>query len=49
MDNETKSFISSSYGDEKLSKAKELNSNMSIRANGQDDLTSRLNTLGGNN
>lgn len=48
MDNE-KSFMSSSFGDDKLSKNKEINAGMSVRATGYDQLTEKLRNLGGNN
>ena len=46
--NEVKSFISSSFGDDKLSKSKELTHEMSIQTSAPDDLTTALKNLGGN-
>ena len=46
--NKVKSFISSSFGDDKLSKSKELTHEMSIQSSSPDNLTSTLKSLGGN-
>lgn len=46
--NKVKSFISSSFGDDKLSKSKELTHEMSIHSSSPDDLTTTLKALGGN-
>lgn len=35
-------FMTSDYGDNKISKTNELNSNMSINSTGNDDLTGKL-------
>lgn len=35
-------FMTSDYGDNKMSKTNELNSNMSINSTGYDDLTDKL-------
>ena len=35
-------YMTSDYGDNKMSKTNELNSNMSINSTGYDDLTSKL-------
>ena len=48
-ENENKSFISSDYGDSKLSKNMELNHDMTISNNSPDELTKTLRTLGGTN
>lgn len=48
-ENENKSFISSDYGDSKLSKNMELNHDMTISHNSPDELTKTLRTLGGTN
>ena len=42
-----KSFISSDYGDSKLSKNMELNHDMTIAHKSPDELTKTLRTLGG--
>lgn len=47
--NENRDFMSTSFGDEKLNKETELNESMSIQANGADELSQKLNTLGGTN
>ena len=46
--NKVKSFISTSFGDDKLSKSKELTHEMSIKSTSQDELTTTLKNLGGN-
>ena len=46
--NKVKSFISSSFGDDKLSKSKELTHEMSIQSSSPDELTKTLKSLGGN-
>ena len=46
--NNVKSFISSSFGDDKLSKSKELTHEMSIQTSSPDKLTTTLKSLGGN-
>ena len=45
--NKVKSFISSSFGDDKLSKSKELTHEMSVHTSPTDELTTTLKTLGG--
>lgn len=46
--NKVKSFISSSFGDDKLAKSKELTHEMSIQSSSPDELTTTLKSLGGN-
>ena len=47
--NKVKSFISSSFGDDKLSKSKELTPEMSIHpSSSPDELSKTLKYLGGN-
>ena len=46
--NKVKSFISSSFGDDKLSKSKELTHDMTIQSSLPDKLTTTLKSLGGN-
>lgn len=48
--NKVKSFISTSFGDDKLSKSKELTHEMSIQSSSSspDELTTTLKSLGGN-
>jgi hypothetical protein len=46
--NTVKSFISSSFGDDKLTKSKELTHEMSIQSSSPDKLTTTLKSLGGN-
>jgi hypothetical protein len=46
--NTVKSFISSSFSDDKLSKSKELTHEMSIQSSSPDKLTTTLKSLGGN-
>ena len=46
--NKVKSFISSSFGDDKLSKSKELTHEMSVHPSSPDELTTTLKSLGGN-
>lgn len=43
-----RSMMSSSFGDEKMNKSKELNSNMSISNNTPDEYTRKIQSLGGN-
>lgn len=45
--NKVKSFISSSFGDDKLSKSKELTHEMSVHTSPTDELTKTLKSLGG--
>lgn len=45
--NKVKSFISSSFGDDKLSKSKELTHDMTIHSSSPDKLTTTLKSLGG--
>ena len=46
---ETRSFAQSSYGNDKLDKSKELNSDMTIKETSPDEYTNKLENLGGNN
>ena len=45
---ETRSFTQSSYGNDKLDKSKELNSDMTIKETSPDEYTNKLENLGGN-
>lgn len=46
--NNVPTFISSSFGDGKLSKSNELSREMSIENQSADELTQKLHNLGGN-
>lgn len=48
-ENKNKSFMKSSYGDEKLDKSNELNETMTIKNTSQDEYTSKIHSLGGGN
>lgn len=43
----TRSMMSSSFGDEKMNKSKELNSSMSIANSSPDEYTRKIQSLGG--
>ena len=45
--NENKSFMNSTYEDNKLSKSKELNANMSIESTAADEYTNKLKNIKG--
>lgn len=45
--NENKSFMHSTYDDNKLSKSKELNKNMSIESTAADEYTNKLKNIKG--
>ena len=45
--NENKSFMHSTYEDNKLSKSKELNSRMSIESTAADEYTNKLKNIKG--
>ena len=45
--NENKSFMQSTYEDNKLSKSKELNANMSIESTAADEYTNKLKNIKG--
>jgi len=45
--NENKSFMHSTYEDNKLSKSKELNANMSIESTAADEYTNKLKNIKG--
>ena len=45
--NENKSFMHSTYEDNKLSKSKELNANMSIESTTADEYTNKLKNIKG--
>lgn len=45
--NENKSFMHSTYEDNKLSKSKELNANMSIESTASDEYTNKLKNIKG--
>lgn len=45
--NENKSFMHSTYDDNKLSKSKELNKNMSIESTASDEYTNKLKNIKG--
>ena len=45
--NENKSFMHSTYEDNKLSKSKELNANMSIELTAADEYTNKLKNIKG--
>lgn len=44
----TRSMMSSSFGDEKMNKNKELNETMSIANSSPDEYTRKIQSLGGN-
>lgn len=46
--NQTKEFMSTSFGDEKLSKEMELNSTMSISPQTRDEYEQKIKNIGGN-
>ena len=46
--NTTRSMISSSFGDEKANKEKELNASMSIANSSPDAYSNKIKSLGGN-
>ena len=45
--NENKSFMHSTYEDNKISKSKELNANMSIESTASDEYTNKLKNIKG--
>ena len=45
--NENKSFMHSTYEDNKLSKSRELNANMSIESTAADEYTNKLKNIKG--
>ena len=45
--NENKSFMNSTYDDNKLSKSKELNASMSIESSAADEYTNKLKNIKG--
>ena len=45
--NENKSFMHTTYEDNKLSKSKELNANMSIESTAADEYTNKLKNIKG--
>ena len=45
--NENKSFMHTTYEDNKLSKSKELNANMSIESTASDEYTNKLKNIKG--
>ena len=45
--NENKSFMHSTYEDNKISKSKELNANMSIESTAADEYTNKLKNIKG--
>ena len=45
--NENKSFMRSTYDDNKLSKSKELNASMSIESSAADEYTNKLKNIKG--
>ena len=45
--NENKSFMHSTYEDNKLSKSKDLNANMSIESTAADEYTNKLKNIKG--
>ena len=45
--NENKGFMNSTYEDNKLSKSKELNANMSIESTAADEYTNKLKNIKG--
>lgn len=45
--NENKGFMHSTYDDNKLSKSKELNANMSIESTAADEYTNKLKNIKG--
>lgn len=47
--NETRSMMSSNYGDSKMDKSKELNESMTINEGSRDEFESTLHSLGGKN
>lgn len=47
--NSNRSMMSSSYGDQKADKSKELNESMTIKETGQDEFEKTAHNIGGNN
>lgn len=47
MENETRSFSSTNYGDDKLDKSRELNQTMSIRNSEPDEYEKKIHNIGG--
>lgn len=47
MENETRSFSSTNYGDDKLDKSRELNQSMSIRNSEPDEYDKKIHNIGG--
>ena len=45
--NENKGFMHSTYDDNKLSKSKELNANMTIESSAEDEYTNKLKNIKG--
>lgn len=48
-ENTTRSMMSSSNGEQKLDKSKELNESMTIKKTSQDEYTNKIHNLGGSN
>lgn len=46
-ENKMKSFMTSSYGDEKADKSNELNESMTITDTSSDEYTRKINSIGG--